>query len=37
MAHRVLTEDPQERLVEFMPNVKVTQENAEDPAVEPEW
>ncbi len=26
-----------ERIVEFMPNVKVTAENADDPAVAPEW
>ncbi len=37
VAHRVLTEDPSERIVEFMPSVKVTSENAEDPAVAPEW
>jgi ribose transport system substrate-binding protein len=37
VAYEVLTEDPSERIVEFMPSVKVTAENAEDPAVAPEW
>lgn len=37
IAHQVLTEDPAERIVEFMPNVKVTAENADDAEVEPEW
>lgn len=37
VAHDVLTEDPQERIVEFMPNVKVTADNADDPEVAPEW
>lgn len=37
IAHQVLTENPSERIVEFMPNVKVTAENADDPEVEPEW
>jgi ribose transport system substrate-binding protein len=37
IAHQVLTEDPSERIVEFMPNVKVTADNGEDPEVEPEW
>jgi ribose transport system substrate-binding protein len=37
MAHRVLSEDPDDRLVEFMPNVKVTEENADAPEVAPEW
>lgn len=37
IAHQVLTEDPGERVVEFMPNVKVTADNADDPEVEPEW
>lgn len=36
-AHEVLTENPEERIVRFMPNVKVTQENADDPEVAPEW
>ncbi len=36
-AYEVLTEDPAERIVRFMPDVKVTAENAEDPAVAPEW
>lgn len=33
----VLTESPGERIVRFMPDVKVTGDNAEDPAVAPEW
>jgi ribose transport system substrate-binding protein len=37
VAYQVLTEDPSERIVEFMPNVPVTAENAEDPEVAPEW
>jgi ribose transport system substrate-binding protein len=37
IAHLILTEGAEERVVEFMPNVKVTAENADDPAVEPEW
>lgn len=37
VAHQVLTDPPAERLVEFMPNVKVTVDNADDPAVAPEW
>jgi ribose transport system substrate-binding protein len=37
VAHQVLTENPDERIVEFMPNVKVTEENADDPEVAPEW
>ncbi len=37
IADQVLTEAPSERIVEFMPNVKVTSENAEDPEVAPEW
>lgn len=37
IAHQVLTEDPSERIVEFMPNVKVTGDNADDPEVAPEW
>ncbi|MFO7778391.1 MAG: sugar ABC transporter substrate-binding protein [Nitriliruptoraceae bacterium] len=36
-AHEVLTEAPGERIVRFMPDVKVTAENAEDPDVAPEW
>lgn len=36
-AHSVLTGGGGDRVVEFMPNVKVTAENAEDPAVAPEW
>ncbi len=36
-AHEVLTEDPGERIVRFMPSVKVTAENATDPDVAPEW
>lgn len=36
-AYEVLTEDPGERLVRFMPSVKVTGENATDPDVAPEW
>ncbi len=35
--YEVLTENPDERIVEFMPDVKVTEENADDPAVAPEW
>jgi len=35
--YEVLTESPDERLVAFMPDVKVTADNAEDPAVAPEW
>ena len=37
VAHEILTNDPADRLVEFMPSVKVTAENADDPAVAPEW
>lgn len=36
-AYEVLTENPSERIVKFMPSVKVTAENADDPAVAPEW
>ena len=36
-AYEVLTEDPSERLVRFMPSVKVTADNADDPDVAPEW
>lgn len=35
--YEVLTQSPDERIVEFMPDVKVTAENADDPAVAPEW
>ncbi|TVR32137.1 MAG: LacI family transcriptional regulator [Nitriliruptor sp.] len=37
LMHEVLTEDPGERIVRFMPDVKVTADNAEDPDVAPEW
>ena len=37
LMHEVLTQDPGERIVRFMPDVKVTIDNAEDPDVEPEW
>ncbi len=37
VAYEVLTNDPDERLVEFMPSVKVTADNADDPSVAPEW
>lgn len=37
VAYDVLTNPPAERIVEFMPSVKVTAENADDPAVAPEW
>lgn len=36
-AHEVLTESPSDRIVRFMPSVKVTAENATDPDVAPEW
>ena len=36
-AHEVLTAGTSERMVKFMPSVKVTAENAEDPSVAPEW
>ncbi len=36
-AYEVLTENPSDRIVKFMPSVKVTAENADDPAVAPEW
>jgi ribose transport system substrate-binding protein len=36
-AHRVLTEDPSERIVEYMPSVEVTTDNADDADVAPEW
>ncbi|MFU8840681.1 MAG: sugar ABC transporter substrate-binding protein [Nitriliruptoraceae bacterium] len=37
LAYEVLTEDPGERIVRFMPDVKVTADNADDPSVAPEW
>jgi ribose transport system substrate-binding protein len=37
VAHEVLTSQPSERIVEFMPSVKVTADNADDPSVAPEW
>lgn len=37
VAYEVLTGDLSDRLVEFMPSVKVTGDNADDPAVAPEW
>jgi ribose transport system substrate-binding protein len=37
IGHQVLTEGPEERIVEFMPNDPVTEENADDPEVAPEW
>jgi ribose transport system substrate-binding protein len=36
-AHEVLTGDTSERIVKFMPSVKVTGDNADDPSVAPEW
>ena len=36
-AHEVLTTNPSERIVKFMPSVKVTADNAEDDSVAPEW
>jgi ribose transport system substrate-binding protein len=36
-AYEVLTENPSERIVKFMPSVKVTADNADDPSVAPEW
>jgi len=36
-AHEVLTGDAGDRVVKFMPSVKVTADNAEDPEVAPEW
>jgi ribose transport system substrate-binding protein len=36
-AFEVLTGDSTERIVRFMPSVKVTVDNATDPAVAPEW
>ena len=35
--HEILTDAPDERIVRFMPDVKVTADNAEDPEVAPEW
>ncbi len=35
--YEVLTASSGERIVKFMPDVKVTAENADDPAVAPEW
>jgi ribose transport system substrate-binding protein len=37
VAYEVLTTSPTERVVLFMPSVKVTEANASDPAVAPEW
>jgi len=37
VAHQILTESPSDRVVMFMPSVKVTADNADDPAVAPEW
>lgn len=37
VAYTVLTEAPDERIVKFMPSVKVTADNADDPEVAPEW
>ncbi|MCC5949332.1 MAG: sugar ABC transporter substrate-binding protein [Nitriliruptoraceae bacterium] len=37
LAHEILTEDPSERVVRFMPDVKVTADNATDADVAPEW
>ena len=36
-AHEVLTGGAGDRVVKFMPSVKVTADNADDPAVAPEW
>lgn len=36
-AYEVLTGDIGERIVKFMPSVKVTADNADDPSVAPEW
>ena len=35
--YEILTEDPAERIIRFMPQTKVTAENADDPDVAPEW
>jgi ribose transport system substrate-binding protein len=37
VAHQILTGSPSERVVLFMPSVKVTEGNASDPSVAPEW
>jgi len=37
VAHQILTEAPSDRVVMFMPSVKVTADNADDPSVAPEW
>jgi ribose transport system substrate-binding protein len=37
VAHQILTGGSSERVVLFMPSVKVTAENGSDPAVAPEW
>jgi ribose transport system substrate-binding protein len=37
VAYEVLTGNPGERIVEFMPSVPVTADNATDPEVAPEW
>lgn len=37
VAHDVLTNNPDERIVMFMPSVKVTADNADSPDVAPEW
>jgi ribose transport system substrate-binding protein len=37
VAHQILTGGASERVVLFMPSVKVTADNADDPAVAPEW
>jgi len=37
VAHEVLTGGGGERIVEFMPSVKVTADNADSPEVAPEW
>ena len=37
VAHQILTDAPSDRFVAFMPSVKVTADNADDPAVAPEW
>jgi ribose transport system substrate-binding protein len=36
-AYEVLTSGSSDRIVRFMPDVKVTAENADDPSVAPEW
>ncbi len=37
VAHDILTGGGGDRIVEFMPSVKVTADNADDPEVAPEW